>query len=194
MNAYSGRSILGRSISGRSGGQGHSAPFDFLTRTLNFDSPSESGFFLCAKRKLNDSRYCGAKRRTACKGLGQSFRAVFHSPALTRRVRQTDAAGDDMFSQTGVAMESRQPFGRYGSKTSRKLWPVSASRFVMVRAWRRLCGSSRISLSLILSRENRRTRALATAMNVAGAAEFSGFVSAVVELFSTGSSPHTASY
>ena len=41
----------------------------------------------------------------------------------------------------GLAMESRQPFGRYGRKTSRKLWQVSASRFVMVRAWRRHCGS-----------------------------------------------------
>ena len=41
----------------------------------------------------NDSRHCGAKRQTAREGHGQSFRAVFHSPALTRRVRQTDAAG-----------------------------------------------------------------------------------------------------
>ena len=86
-------------------------------------------------------------------------------------------------------MESSQPFGRYGRKTSRKLWQVSASRFVMVRAWRRLCGSSRIPLSLILSRENRRTRALATAMDVVGVAEFSGFVSAVVELFRQGAVP-----
>ena len=50
-------------------------------------------------------------------------------------------------------------------------------------------GSSRITLSLILSRENRRTRALATAMDVVGVAEFSGFVSAVVELFRQGAVP-----
>ena len=42
---------------------------------------------------------------------------------------------------------------------------------------------------LILSRENRRTRALATAMDVVGVAEFSGFVSAVVELFRQGAVP-----
>ena len=45
----------------------------------NFDSPGKR-FFLLAKRKLNDRRYCGAERRTACEGLDSLFAPFFILP------------------------------------------------------------------------------------------------------------------
>ena len=86
-------------------------------------------------------------------------------------------------------MESSQPFGRYGRKNVQeapagfRLPPRHGQSVTPVLR------EFRVPLSLILSRENRRTHALATAMDVAGAAEFSGFVSAVVEFFRQGTVP-----
>ena len=86
-------------------------------------------------------------------------------------------------------MESAQPFGRYGRKNVQETRQVSASRFVMVRAWRRHSGVTH-SPSLILSRENRRTRVLTTAMDVVGTAEFSGLCPPSSSFFDREQSPY----
>ena len=86
-------------------------------------------------------------------------------------------------------MESAQPFGRYGRKNVQETRQVSASRFVMVRAWHRHSGV-RIPLPLILSRENRRTRVLTTAMDVVGTAEFSGLCPPSSSFFDREQSPY----
>ena len=89
----------------------------------------------------------------------------------------------------GVAMESAQPFGRYGRKNVKEARQVSVSRLFMVRAWRRIAGV-RVPLPLILSRENRRTRVLATAMDVVGTAEFSGLCPPSSNFFDREQSPY----
>lgn len=49
-----------------------------------------------AKRKLNEGRLLRRGKMKSPRRLGQSFHAVFYSPATTRCVRQTDVEGANM--------------------------------------------------------------------------------------------------
>ena len=86
-------------------------------------------------------------------------------------------------------MESAQPFGRYGKKNVQEARQVSVSRLVMVRAWRRHSGV-RVPLPLILSRENRRTRVLITAMDVVRTVESGGLCPPSSNFFDREHSPY----
>ena len=86
-------------------------------------------------------------------------------------------------------MKSSQPFGRYGRKNVQetlagfRLPPRHGQSMTPVSR------EFRVPLSLILSRENPRTRALATAMDVVRATEFSGLCPPSSSFFRQGAVP-----
>ena len=88
----------------------------------------------------------------------------------------------------GVAMESAQPFGRYGRKNVQGTRQVSASRFVMVRAWCRHCGSFALPFLDSQPGESQDTR-LDDSHGCCRDSRVQRPVSAVVELFRQGAVP-----
>ena len=88
----------------------------------------------------------------------------------------------------GVAMESAQPFGRYGRKNVQEARQVSVSRFVMVRAWRRHSGVSHSPFPDSQPGESQDTR-LDNSHGCCRDSRVQRPVSAVIKLFRQGAVP-----
>ena len=132
---------------------------------------------------------CGAKRRTACKGLGESFRAVFILPrqrAVSVKPTRRERICPHTWSSHGIhaAVWTLRQDKRQGNPAGFRL-PLRHGQS-MASALREF----RIPLFLILSRENRRTRVLTTAMDVVGTAEFSGLCLPSSSFFDRVKSPY----
>ena len=157
-------------------------------KTWNFEKPRKR-FCLHAKRKLNDRRYCGAERRTACEGLDSLSAPLFILPrqrAVSAKPTRRERICPHSWSSHGIrtAVWTVRQEKRPGNPAGFRLPPHHGQSMTPVS--REFC----IPSFLILSRENRRTRAWTTAMDVVRVAEFSGLCPPSSSFFDREQSPY----